>query len=193
MTTSINVIGTIATDPRLITPNSGTTLCSFRLASDERHYDREQKKWVDGTTNWFGIVCFRSLAEHAHESFKKGDRVIVRGRLRTRDWEKDGKRGTSIEIEAEALGHDVRWGVSRFEKRTNVNAAPTNSGPTNSDPTNDASNNEAEPGGQGMASQDAQATPQGDSAVPLDSPAAHTSNGEPSADGFLPGLVAKAA
>lgn len=120
MTTSISVIGTIATDPKLFTPTSGTPLCSFRLASDERRYDREKQSWVDGNTNWFGVVAFRSLATHSHESFKKGDRVIVSGRLRMRNWEKDDKRGTAVEIEAEALGHDVRWGVSRFDKRTSA-------------------------------------------------------------------------
>lgn len=117
MGTTINVIGTIATDPKLIRPSSGVQLCSFRLASDERRYDREQQSWVVGNTNWFGVVVFRSLAGHAHESFKKGDRIIISGRLRVRKWEKEGRKGISVEIEAEAIGHDVRWGVSRFEKR----------------------------------------------------------------------------
>lgn len=117
MTTSITVIGTIATDPKLITPAAGTILCSFRLASDERRYDREKKEWIEGNTNWFGVVAFRTIAAHAHESFHKGDRVIVSGRLRMRSWEKEERRGISVEIEADAIGHDVRWGISKFEKR----------------------------------------------------------------------------
>lgn len=117
MTTTISVIGTIATDPKLIQPASGATLCSFRLASDERRFDKDKQEWIDGNTNWFGVVAFRGLAAHAHESFQKGDRVIVSGRLRMRPWEKEDRRGTSVEIEADALGHDVRWGVSRFDKR----------------------------------------------------------------------------
>ena len=121
MSTTINVIGTIATDPRLVHPASGVPLCSFRLASDERRYDKERKEWVEGHTNWFGVVCFRSLAAHAHESFKKGDRVIVSGKLKIRKWEKDEKKGTSVEIEAEAIGHDLRWGITKFEKRLGAN------------------------------------------------------------------------
>lgn len=117
MTTTISVVGTIATDPKLITPASGTKLCSFRLASDERRFDREKQEWVDGSTNWFGVVAFRGLAEHAHGSFRKGDRILVTGRLRMRPWEKEDRRGVSVEIEADALGHDVRWGVSSFAKR----------------------------------------------------------------------------
>ncbi len=134
MTTTISVVGTIATDPKLISPGGGTQLCSFRLASDERRYDREQQSWVEGQTNWFGVVCFRALAPNAYASFRKGERVIVQGRLRTRNWSKDERHGTSIEIEAEAIGHDVRWGISRFDKRvagsggSNVSGAPNVSG-----------------------------------------------------------------
>ncbi|NLA64860.1 MAG: single-stranded DNA-binding protein [Leucobacter sp.] len=124
MSNNITVIGTIATDPRLVNPSGGTPICSFRLASDERRYDREQQAWVEGNTNWFGVACFRNLAGHAHESFRKGDRVIANGKLRVRKWEKDGKRGTSVEIEAEAIGHDLRWGVTRFEKRFGATASP---------------------------------------------------------------------
>lgn len=117
MTTSISVVGTIATEPKLITPASGSTLCSFRLASDERWFDKDKQEWVDGNTNWFGVIAFRSLGAHASESFHQGDRVIVSGRLRMRAWEKDDRRGIAVEIEADAIGHDVRWGVSKFEKR----------------------------------------------------------------------------
>lgn len=132
MSTTVHVVGTVATEPRIIYPSSGTPLCSFRLASDERRYDREQQTWVEGTTNWFGVVCFRSLATHAHESFSKGDRVIVSGKLRVRNWEKDEKRGTAVEVEAEAVGHDLRWGVSRFEKRSGSVATATGAQPTSS-------------------------------------------------------------
>lgn len=128
MTTTISVIGTIATDPKLITPGGGMQLCSFRLASDERRYDREQQSWVEGQTNWFGVVCFRALAPNAYASFRKGERVIVQGRLRTRNWSKDERHGTSIEIEADAIGHDIRWGISRFDKRVAGSSAPNPSG-----------------------------------------------------------------
>lgn len=118
MSNPIAIVGTIATDPKLITTQSGVTLCSFRVASGERRYDRVQQKWVDGETNWFGVTAFRALAEHANESFRKGERIIVNGRLRVRRWETAEKSGLAVEIEADALGHDLRWGVSRFEKRT---------------------------------------------------------------------------
>lgn len=118
MSTPISVVGTIATVPKLIRTGAGVPLCSFRLASSERRYDRERGDWVEGATNWYSITAFRSLAEHSHYSFQKGDRVFVSGRLRVRNWENKERSGTSVEIEADALGHELRWGTSRFARQT---------------------------------------------------------------------------
>ncbi|KTR86613.1 single-stranded DNA-binding protein [Leucobacter chromiiresistens] len=118
MSTTVTVIGTIATDPRTISAPGKATFCTLRLASTDRRFDREQNQWVDGETNWFTVNAFRSLASHAGASFQKGQRVVVHGRLRVRRWETDEKSGTSVEIEADAIGHDLRWGVTAFSKRT---------------------------------------------------------------------------
>ncbi len=118
MSTTVTVVGTIATDPRTTTSPGRASFCSFRLASTDRRFDRERNSWVDGETNWFSVNAFRSLAEHAGASFAKGERVIVHGRLRIRSWESDEKSGTSVEIEAEAIGHDLRWGVTAFTRQT---------------------------------------------------------------------------
>lgn len=171
MSNPISIVGTIATDPRRFVTQSGVTLCSFRVASGERRYDRTHNKWVDGETNWFGVTAFRGLAEHALSSFQKGERVIVQGRLRVRNWEKDGKSGVSVEVEAEALGHDLRWGVSRFEKRS----------PEASDDAGAAAE-------RGMTSEFAAldtASAPGDEPAPEASIAANRASGM-SADGFLP-------
>lgn len=117
MSTPISVVGTIATVPKLIRTGAGVPLCSFRLASSERRYDRERGDWVESGTNWYSITAFRSLAEHSHYSFQKGDRVLVSGRLRVRNWENKERSGTSVEIEADALGHELRWGTSRFARQ----------------------------------------------------------------------------
>ncbi len=123
MPNPISIVGTIATAPRTIQTQSGVPLCTFRVASSERRFDRESKTWSDGETNWFSVTAFRGLAQHASESFQKGDRVIVSGRLRVRNWERDEKSGTSVEIEADALGHDLRWGVSSFTKRVGTESS----------------------------------------------------------------------
>lgn len=116
MHTQICVVGTIATDPKLTQTAGKAAFCSFRLACNERRYDAEKKEWIDIETNWYTINSFRGLAEHAVTSFNKGDRVIISGRLRVRDWVSNDKTGTSAVVEADALGHDLRWGTSTFKR-----------------------------------------------------------------------------
>lgn len=118
MSQHISAVGQIATDPKLFMPESGVEFCTFRLACTERRFDGKKNEWSDGVTNWYTVNAFRSLAVHSAKSFSKGDRVVLTGKLRVRRWEKDEKSGTSVEIDADGIGHDVRWGVSTFEKRT---------------------------------------------------------------------------
>ena len=147
MSNPICAVGTVATAPKLIQIAPEVTLCSFRLACNERRYDRERGEWVDGDTNWFTVSVFRQMAAHAAASFSKGDRVIVNGRLRVRRWEQKEKdrSGLSVEIDADALGHDVRWGTSRFTKQQTEESATSDPTDSTSDaataretqPTND--------------------------------------------------------
>jgi len=122
----IAVSGVIATDPRnVITEEGGLNITSFRLASQQRRFDRAQSKWVDGDTNWYTVVAFRMLSENAEASLSKGDRVIVRGRLRMRDWANGERTGTNVEIEADAIGHDLAWGRTQFRKVVRASTAET--------------------------------------------------------------------
>jgi single-strand DNA-binding protein len=84
------------------------------MAASHRRFDRTANKWVDGETNWFTVTAFRQLAINAAGSISKGERVLVTGKLRVRDWDNGERAGTSVEIEAEALGHDLTWGTSTF-------------------------------------------------------------------------------
>ena len=116
MPTFVNVVGTVATDPKEIQLRAEGTMCTFRLASSERRLNRETQQWEDGTTNWFTVNLYRALAANAAVSFAKGDRVLVNGRLRVKQWQKDDRSGTSVEVDAEAVGHDLRWGTTAFTK-----------------------------------------------------------------------------
>jgi single-strand DNA-binding protein len=116
MAENLTVAGLVATTPRHLITADGLPITSFRLASSSRRYDRSLGKWVDGETNWYTVTAFRQLAINAHESINKGDRVFVQGVLRVRDWDNGERSGTSIEIEAEAMGHDLTWGKSVFTR-----------------------------------------------------------------------------
>lgn len=114
MTDTITLTGLVATTPRHIVTSEGLTITSFRLASNQRRFDRGQNAWVDGDTNWYTVTAFRQLGTHVATSIEKGQRVIVLGRVRIRDWESGEKSGTTIEIDAEAVGHDLTWGRASF-------------------------------------------------------------------------------
>jgi single-strand DNA-binding protein len=114
MTDTISVSGLVATTPRHVVTPDGLPITSFRLASAQRRFDRGQQRWVDAETNWFTVTAFRQLAINSSQSVSKGDRVVISGRLRVRDWDNGERSGTSVEIEADGLGHDLSWGTSEF-------------------------------------------------------------------------------
>jgi single-strand DNA-binding protein len=104
-------------------------ITSFRLASSKRRFDRTKKTWVDGETNWFTINSFRQLAINSASSISKGDRIVVSGRLKVRDWDNGERSGTSVEIEADCLGHDLVWGTSEFSRTVLVREDPEDDEP----------------------------------------------------------------
>lgn len=116
MTDLITVTGLVATNPRYLTTSEGLTILSFRLASSQRRFDRASSRWVDGDTNWYTVSAFRALANNGVESINKGDRVIVQGQFRLRDWENTDRSGTTAEIEAEVIGHDLSWGTATYKR-----------------------------------------------------------------------------
>lgn len=116
MSETLSVAGLVATTPRHLVTQDGLPITSFRLASSSRRFDRAQNKWIDGETNWFTITSFRQLAINSAGSVNKGDRVSVTGKLRVRDWDNGERAGTSVEIEADSMGHDLAWGSSVFTR-----------------------------------------------------------------------------
>jgi single-strand DNA-binding protein len=94
--------------------NNTVPTASFRLACTPRI--RRGGDWTDGETTWLTITCFRSLAEHAASSVRKGDPVVVIGRLRTQVWTKDGIQQERTVLEALTIGHDLTRGTSAFNR-----------------------------------------------------------------------------
>lgn len=116
MSDTITITGNVATEPESKRTSGGVSITTFRLASAQRRFDRPTGVWVDSGTNWYSVSAFRGLADHAFASLRKGQPVVLTGRLRIKDWDNGTKRGTDVEIDAEAIGHDLRWGTSTFSK-----------------------------------------------------------------------------
>lgn len=113
---TVTIIGNVATDPTQGRTASGIPVTNFRLASTHRRFDDATQTWVDVITNWYSVAAFRQLAENAKASLRSGDSVIVTGRLKIRSWENNGKQGTSVDIDADAIGHDLRWGMTAYRR-----------------------------------------------------------------------------
>ncbi|MFE6994870.1 single-stranded DNA-binding protein [Microbacterium sp. NPDC057659] len=116
MSDTVTIIGNVASDPLRNTTNRGDAVIRFRLASPHRWLDRSTGAWNEGDPNWYDVSAFRQLAENVRASLHTGDPVIVTGRLKVRRWEANGKSGTSVEIEADAIGHNLKHGASAFVK-----------------------------------------------------------------------------
>jgi single-strand DNA-binding protein len=111
MSSTITVRGFVATQPKFVIIN-GLSICNFRIGSSERRYNRAAGSWENGPTSWYSVSCFRELATNAFASVNKGDPVIVTGRLKVSEWSAGDKSGLDVEIEADGIGQDFRWGKS---------------------------------------------------------------------------------
>jgi len=107
----ITVVGHLAWPPRVRTLAGGTVVADFRIGTTPRRLDKATGQWSDLETLWFGVTCWRALAEHAAASLTKGDRVVVTGRLSTRSWTtKEGEARSGLEIDAASVGFDLSRG-----------------------------------------------------------------------------------
>ena len=114
----ITVVGNIGGDPELRFTPSGKAVANFTVASTPRVKDGDQ--YVDGTTTWLRCSVWDSHAENVVESLQKGQRVIVQGRLSTREFEHNGEKRTALELAVDAIGPELRWSTANV-KRTERN------------------------------------------------------------------------
>lgn len=114
----ISLTGYVATQPQARTfETTGNTNLSMRVAWTPRYQDRVTGEWVDGITSYATVICWRRLATHAAICLRKGDPVIVKGRLTVRPYTgKDGMPRISVEVEATSIGHDLSRGVAQFAR-----------------------------------------------------------------------------
>ena len=107
MNDTITLTGFVARPPHQRGMSGNSPVISFRLLSSQSHFDRAKSIWIDDDPNWYTVSAFRQLALNVLKSVGKGDRVIVTGRLRIHDWEASGRSGTNIDLNADAIGHDL--------------------------------------------------------------------------------------
>src|SRR6186713_2803214 len=98
----VTIIGNLGRDPEMrYTPN-GRAVTEFSVAVTHSARDPQTGEWADEATDWFRVTVWGDRAERTAEQLRKGNRVFVEGRFRTREFEtKDGQKRISLEITAD--------------------------------------------------------------------------------------------
>lgn len=105
--TMVTLVGSVISQPQVREMGSGSRVASFRMLSTARRFDKATEQWVDGDRVFATVNCWKRLADGVSGGVRKGDPVVVTGRLRTREYEVDGQRRLAVEIDANALGLDL--------------------------------------------------------------------------------------
>ena len=114
---TVTLAGYVAREPVYTTVNDTIPKVIVRVAWNNRYPDRVTGEWRDGRTSFATVNCWRKMAENAAISLRKGQPVVVSGRLQVREYEdKEGKRRIAVDIEADAIGHDLSRGVAHFQR-----------------------------------------------------------------------------
>jgi single-strand DNA-binding protein len=97
------IIGNLGADPEMrYTPN-GRPVTQFNVAVNQSTKNQQTGEWVE-ETDWFRVSVWGDRAERTAESLRKGNKVFVEGRFKTREFEgRDGKARTSLEITADSV------------------------------------------------------------------------------------------
>jgi len=105
----IQIIGNLGRDPELRYTPSGRPVTTFSVAVNQSSKNQQTGEWVEAT-DWFRVSVWGDRAERAAENLRKGSRVFVDGRFRTREYEtNDGRKGLSLDVSADTvLGLDKR-------------------------------------------------------------------------------------
>ncbi|HWG62164.1 MAG TPA: single-stranded DNA-binding protein [Streptosporangiaceae bacterium] len=116
--------GYVAREPKFRTTVNGISSASLRVGFTPRRIDKESGEWADGPSSFVTVLCWRALADNVAVCVRKGEPVVVRGRLQVRPYEKDGTMRVAVEVEASSVGHDLTRGVANFS-RTRRSAGET--------------------------------------------------------------------
>ena len=113
----ISLSGYVATQPALRETRSGIPSVTMRVAWTPRRLDRSTGEWVDAGTSFATVQLYRKLAENAATCLRKGDPVVIRGRVTVREFEaRNGQQRTVVEIDAHSVGHDLTHGIATFHR-----------------------------------------------------------------------------
>ncbi|MEK7613431.1 MAG: single-stranded DNA-binding protein [Patescibacteria group bacterium] len=104
------VAGNLTRDPELKALPSGSSVCTFSVATNRVWFDQNKQK--QEAVEYHNIVVFGRQAETSAQYLKKGSGVLIEGRIQTRSWEKEGQKQYRTEIVAERVQFGARAGTA---------------------------------------------------------------------------------
>jgi single-strand DNA-binding protein len=115
--TVITIVGNLVDDPELRFTPSGAAVANFRIASTPRTFDRQTNEWKDGDALFLTCSVWRQAAENVAESLQKGMRVVVQGRLKSRQFEtREGEKRTVFEIDVDEVGPSLKYATAKVTR-----------------------------------------------------------------------------
>ena len=115
--TVITVVGNLVDDPELRFTPSGAAVANFRIASTPRTFDKQSNEWKDGDALFLTCSVWRQAAENVAESLQKGMRVVVQGRLKSRQYEtREGEKRTVFEIDVDEVGPSLKYATAKVTR-----------------------------------------------------------------------------
>jgi single stranded DNA-binding protein len=99
----VTLVGFVATEPRIHQFSDGTAVANLRIGSTARQVDRQTGEWRDGETSFYSVKCWRKLAQNVATCLRKGQPIIVAGKLYTKSYEdRNGQQRSEIEVHADS-------------------------------------------------------------------------------------------
>ena len=98
------LIGNVGKDPDVRYLDTGLVVATFSLATTDRAYTLQNGTQVPERTEWHNIVLWRGLAQTAEKYVRKGDKLYIEGKIRSRSYDdQNGIKRTIVEIFADNM------------------------------------------------------------------------------------------
>lgn len=140
MARSVNkviLIGNLGKDPEVRHLENGASVANFSLATSESYTDKNTGQLVTNT-DWHNIVVWRGLANIAEKYAKKGDKIYIEGKLKSRSYQdQDGITKYITEVLGEnivLLGRNENSGQNNPDASNNTSSAPISNAPVSAPP-----------------------------------------------------------
>jgi single-strand DNA-binding protein len=100
--------GRLGADPEMTTGSNGSAVTRMRVVTNGRRM--VDGDWQDTDTSWWQVTAFGRQAEAAAEQLRKGDLVLIQGKVKQREWEKDGVKRVTAEVTADEVAKVCKTG-----------------------------------------------------------------------------------